>query len=106
MRTAKLLVANQMVGNANVLLGDGSWATVQDGTAVPNNTGLDLPLDCLRELAHALNDFLGDTRTNEQLQAELRHEQQRVDELHRGILNMLGPATGGYLSTAQIGLTP
>ena len=92
-RTVTVHVANEdpSTGVANVYTKGGVWYTLQPGVQPPADSGFELPMDCLRELQAALNEYLGDHGGNKELRADLLTEKRRVEELHRGILQMLAP---------------
>ena len=90
-RSVTIRVANEdsQTGIANILMRDQSWVTLQPGVQPPVDTGIQLPMDCLRELQAALNGYFGDHGGDKELKADLLTEKRRVEEMHQSILRMM-----------------
>lgn len=92
-RTVTVYIGNEdpATGVSNVLMRDNTWCTLQPGTSVPVGAGMQLPMDCLRELQSALGEYLGDRGGDKDLKADLLTEKRRVEEMHQAILRMMDP---------------
>ena len=84
MRFVRLVVVKEKPDHRyDTLLEDGSWLTVEEGTAPAGNEGIMLPPEALPEIAAAIQQHLGNSLPSQAevsvLREMLKKEQGRVD---------------------------
>ena len=82
--TVRLLVVGQRGGGrSDVLMGDGTWQTVEDGTVTPEPPGVVLPRQAVSAVLDAIESWQGNTNHAATEVAVLREaleiERRRVD---------------------------
>lgn len=58
-RTVRLLVLDARPNGAEVLQSDGTWVSISEGSALPDDVGIVLPDEAVEAIAQAISEYQG-----------------------------------------------